>query len=147
MANTNNNKSLNVPILRFPGFTGEWETKLLGECVTIKSGISPNCLSENGNFLYYKVEQLNHCEKELGETPYFACTSERNVIPEQSIIFPKRGAAIMTNKVRSSYKKCVLDTNLMALIPNENINSDFLYYFILRYQLGKIADTMYILIQ
>ncbi|MBD5415565.1 MAG: hypothetical protein HDR46_04665, partial [Bacteroides sp.] len=130
--------------MRFPGFTDEWKTFPLGEKVIIKSGISPQCLCSDGNLPYYKVEQLNHCEKELGETPYYGHygqTSVNNIIPKGSIIFPKRGAAIMTNKVRVNASECILDTNLMALIPDSTLYNHFLFYYVLNRELGKIADT------
>ena len=113
----------------------------LGENVAIRSGISPRCLCNDGHLPYYKVEQLNHCEKELGETPYYGHTSAKDIIPIGSIIFPKRGAAIMTNKVRLNSKECILDTNLMALVPKATLDKHFLFYYILKRELGKIADT------
>ena len=136
-----NNNNLNVPNLRFPEFDGEWETHRLGELVEIKSGVSPTgIIDENGLFPFYKVEQLNNCYVELNETPYLTMQSS---VPVHSIIFPKRGAAIMTNKIRIASKPCQLDTNLMALIieNNEKVDYKFLFYFIARYNLSKIADT------
>ena len=49
----------------------------------------------------------------------------------------------MTNKIRVASKPCQLDTNLMALLlkNNENVDYKFLFYFIARYNLSKIADT------
>ena len=134
-------KNLNVPNLRFPEFSGEWDMKRLGNLVEIRSGVSPSgAIDEEGAYPFYKVEQLNNCYLELGETPY----STRNpAIPANSIIFPKRGAAIMTNKVRLTSYPCQLDTNLMALSIKNNEETDykFLFYFIERCNLSKIADT------
>lgn len=127
--------------MRFPEFGGEWETYRLGELVEIKSGVSPTgIIDENGIFPFYKVEQLNNCYIELDETPY---RTMQSAVPAHSIIFPKRGAAIMTNKIRVASKPCQLDTNLMALLlkNNENVDYKFLFYFIARYNLSKIADT------
>ena len=127
--------------MRFPEFDGEWEIHRLGELVEIKSGVSPTgIIDENGLFPFYKVEQLNNCYVELNETPYLTMQSS---VPVHSIIFPKRGAAIMTNKIRIASKPCQLDTNLMALIieNNEKVDYKFLFYFIARYNLSKIADT------
>ena len=127
--------------MRFPEFSGEWEIHRLGELVEIKSGVSPTgIIDENGLFPFYKVEQLNNCYVELNETPYLTMQSS---VPVHSIIFPKRGAAIMTNKIRIASKPCQLDTNLMALIieNNEKVDYKFLFYFIARYNLSKIADT------
>ena len=92
-----------------------------------------------GTIPYYKVEQLNNCFIELGITPYFALEDS---IPAFSIVFPKRGAAIMTNKIRLSTHPCQLDTNLMALsVKDEKVDYLYLFYFLQRCQLSKIADT------
>ena len=141
MAMEKNNKTLNVPNLRFPEFSGEWERKRLGNLVEIRSGVSPSgAIDEEGAYPFYKVEQLNNCYLELGETPY---STRNSAIPANSIIFPKRGAAIMTNKVRLTSYPCQLDTNLMALSIKNNEETDykFLFYFIERCNLSKIADT------
>lgn len=63
-----------------------------------------------------------------------------NKAPEGSVVFPKRGAAIMTNKVRILADDCYIDTNLMALSSNK-IDSEFLYNIISKEGLYKIADT------
>ena len=77
MADTENNKNSNspastsAPALRFPGFTEPWQKCRLGDYIRIFSGESPNRInSEYDKIPYYKVEQLNWCEKYLGETPY-----------------------------------------------------------------------------
>ena len=141
MATENNNKTLNVPNLRFPEFSGEWEQYRLGNLVEIRSGVSPTgVIDGEGVFPFYKVEQLNNCYIYLGTTPYM---TNQSVIPANSIVFPKRGAAIMTNKIRISSKPCQIDTNLMALsiISSKEFDYKFIYYFIDLYNLSKIADT------
>ena len=115
--------------------------KRLGNLVEIRSGVSPSAaIDREGAYPFYKVEQLNNCYLELGETPY---STKDSAIPANSIIFPKRGAAIMTNKVRLTNSPCQLDTNLMALLIKNNEETDykFLFYFIELYNLSKIADT------
>ncbi|RDD75129.1 restriction endonuclease subunit S, partial [Lactiplantibacillus plantarum] len=52
----------------------------------------------------------------------------------------KRGAAILTNKVRILEKKMFMDTNMMALTPVET-DLYFLYFLISEENLSKIADT------
>ena len=69
MATNNNNKTLNVPHLRFPEFTGEWKKVLLGQIANITkgNGISKEQLSDQGTpcILYgelytkYKSEIIN----------------------------------------------------------------------------------------
>ena len=127
--------------MRFPEFSGEWEQYRLGDLVEIRSGVSPSGVVEDiGVSPFYKVEQLNNCHIKLGATPYW---TKQSAIPADSIVFPKRGAAIMTNKIRISTQPCQIDTNLMALtvVNNEKFDFKFIYHFIDRCNLSKIADT------
>ncbi len=93
MANTNNNKSLNVPILRFPGFTGEWEKKSLGQIteITKGNGISKEQLSDHGTpcILYgelytkYKSEIINeiHSKTALNSSSLVKSQANDVIIP------------------------------------------------------------------
>jgi type I restriction enzyme S subunit len=133
-----------VPELRFPEFkkNEDWETKVLGELVSIKSGTSPSNynLMGIGKYPFLKVEDLNNSEKYQSQSREYS-NDNNNVIPKKSIIFPKRGAAIQLNKVRINIDEVLMDSNLMAITPNEKVLSDFLYYEILKDGLYKIADT------
>ena len=42
MANNNENKVLNVPHLRFPEFSGEWEIYPLTDFMSFKNGMNPD---------------------------------------------------------------------------------------------------------
>ena len=42
MADNNENKVLNVPHLRFPEFSGEWEEHTLSEYLEFKNGLNPD---------------------------------------------------------------------------------------------------------
>jgi len=61
-------------------------------------------------------------------------------IPTGAIIFPKRGAAIATNKKRLLKEPAILDPNLIAVVPNNNFISNFLYNYFLRVDLTHITD-------
>ncbi|AWA29904.1 hypothetical protein HYN48_07325 [Flavobacterium magnum] len=130
-----------VPRLRFPGFEGEWELRKLGELIEIKSGVSPSnyLIEDNGRYPFVKVEELNNCDKYQAFSRFYS-NNKKNLIPKNSIIFPKRGAAILNNKVRINAVDILMDSNMMALIPT-NIDSEFLFYKILDEKLYEIADT------
>ena len=123
-------------------FEGEWKEKTLGQYVTIKSGVSPSKfkLKSEGEVPYVKVEDMNNCSKYQIHSRNYA-DETKSVIFQGAVIFPKRGAAIMNNKVRIAASKLYLDSNMMALIPNKDLDSEFLYYLLLKKQLFKIADT------
>lgn len=134
----------NIPTLRFSEFLddGEWEKIKLGELVTISSGVSPSKydLKTSGEYPFLKVEDLNNCVKYQVSSREYS-HDKKNIIKKESIIFPKRGAAILLNKVRINISDVLMDTNLMAITPNEKIDSEFLYYTIDKVELSKIADT------
>ena len=129
-----------VTAIRFAGFTDPWEQRKLGEIVSIGAGAPPSAFSA-GNFLYVKVDDLN-------ESSHFQFDSAQRVdantavkpIRKGSIIFAKRGAAILGNKVRVLGKTAYIDTNMMALEPR-GVDADFLWLFINQTGLYRIADT------
>ena len=122
---------------------GEWEDVNLGEIVKIKSGYSPSKydLKDKGNIPFLKVEELNNCVKFQKDSRFYAESFESDLILKNSIIFPKRGAAILNNKVRILSVDSLLDSNLMALIPSKSIFYEYLYYLVTFIELFKIADT------
>ena len=129
-----------VPKLRFPGFTDDWEQRKLGNDVVIISGDAPSKFDE-GNELYVKVDDLNYNPKYVTDSQSkVAIHKSIKKAPKGSVVFPKRGAAIMTNKVRILAKDSYMDTNMMAL-SSEKIDSEFLYNVISKEGLYKIADT------
>ena len=133
-----------VPEVRFPGFTGDWKERRLGELVVIRSGWSPSDFGESKESdgeLYVKVDDLNYSQRVQIDSKMKVMLHEKYAMMKKgSIIFPKRGAAIMTNKIRILGSDSYMDTNMMALETNVT-NVDFLYTFIARTGLFKIADT------
>lgn len=94
-------------------------------------GIKVSDMNIDGNEKYIKTSNL------IKNIDY---TFADKLIPENAIIFPKRGAAIATNKKRLSKTKVVLDPNLIALIPNEKVISEYFYYWFLTFDLSKITE-------
>ncbi|MEB7402103.1 restriction endonuclease subunit S [Mammaliicoccus sciuri] len=136
------NKVKNVPELRFPEFSGEWEENILGDVVIIKSGWSPsNFEKKDASVLLIKVDDLNYSSRMINNSKLKVNENNKyKKIKKDSIIFPKRGAAILTNKVRILGIDSYMDSNMMALEP-KTINSEFLFTFIGKTGLYKIADT------
>lgn len=133
-------KNNKMPAIRFSGYTEAWEQRKLGEFVKIVSGDAPSTFI-SGNCIYVKVDDLNYSDRiQLSSSNLVNANSKAHLVNQGATIFPKRGAAIMTNKVRIMGKDGYLDTNMMALIPEE-IDKDFLFTFIQKTGLYKIADT------
>ncbi len=136
-------KQKNIPQCRFPEFEGEWSSIKLGEYINITSGNSPSLykLSGEGNYPFLKVEELNNSDKYQINSRFYTDDS-KNLVEKNSIIFPKRGAAILVNKIRINAVPVQMDSNLMAIKPiSANLNHEFLYYVINKERLYKIADT------
>jgi type I restriction enzyme S subunit len=132
------------PRLRFPEFqdAGEWGKTKLGKHVGIQSGYSPSgfTLSSKDQYAFVKVEDLNNCIKYQVTGREF-CNDSVGVVPTNSILFPKRGAAIVLNKIRITATEILIDTNLMALTPKDGLTVEFLYYYLSNVGLSHIADT------
>lgn len=121
----------------------EWEVMRLGDIVSITSGESPSLyhLKAEGEYPYVKVEDLNNCEKYQESSREYS-DDNNTTIKAGSIIFPKRGASILNNKVRIAAKDIQMDSNMMAITPHTTIvDTEFLYIRILHERLYRIADT------
>lgn len=128
------------PSYRFANYAEPWEEKKLGEIIDINSGESPAKFHE-GYTPYVKVDDLNYCDKYLTTTKTYVDTNKKiKKIEKGSIVFPKRGAAILTNKIRILNTEAYMDTNMMSLSTDKS-NLEFLYTVISNVGLYKIADT------
>jgi len=62
------------------------------------------------------------------------------IYPKGTVIFPKVGGALLTNKRAILGCEATFDNNIMGLVP-KSVNSDLLYYFMRSYDMAKIANT------
>ena len=121
-----------------------WEWCRFGSIVTLMSGTTYPAEKEllSGTRLYVKVGDMN-----LPENEYEISTSSRyldeynisHLIPVNSVIFPKRGGAIATNKKKLVLRdEILIDLNTMAFTPISPVNLMYCYYWFLSIDLGKI---------
>lgn len=61
------------------------------------------------------------------------------VYPKGTIIFPKVGGALLTNKRAILGCEATFDNNIMGLVP-KSINPDYLFYFMSSYDMARIAN-------
>ena len=128
-----------------------WEIKKLGEVCIFCSGYTPkgNELNNEGLIPYFKVSDMNHREniKYLTHTTLFL---ERGckVYPKHTIVFPKNGAAIATNKKRILQEDSVIDLNTAGVIADKSIvYHEYLYFYLLgldfrQYTRGGAVPTL-----
>ncbi|MEQ7326752.1 restriction endonuclease subunit S [Xanthomonas campestris pv. campestris] len=119
-----------------------WTQNALRENIRIHSGHAPGNLDllPKGEIPYVKVEDLNNCDKYQSHSREYL-ESCRSVVPAQSLVFPKRGAAIFANKIRIAARPIALDTNLMAVEIVKGLDAEYLYYAISFAGLHQLADT------
>ena len=66
--------------------------------------------------------------------------ASRRTVPVASVVFPKRGAAIATNKKRLTTTWTALDPNLIAVIPNADLDPSFLHAWFLTFDIASIQS-------
>lgn len=66
--------------------------------------------------------------------------AQRRLVPERTVVFPKRGAAIATNKKRLTTAWTVLDPNLIGVRPIKGLDPEFLFYWFENFDLRTITE-------
>ncbi len=124
-----------------------WEIKKLQEVCVFKSGttIDSKLEKSDGEVIYAKVGDMNL----EGNEDYITMSSryvdlksinQNQIIPVGSIIFPKRGGAIATNKKRRITKPTIVDLNTMALVPSKVIDKDYLFFWFTQIDLSDLSN-------
>ena len=123
-----------------------WKQCTIGECCTLKSGttLSAEVENEGGSVPYVKVGDMNFPGNER-----YITTSSRYVTEETagkglfevgSIIFPKRGGAIGTNKKRMTKLLICADLNVMGVLSNGELLPEYLFSYFDLIDLGELSD-------
>lgn len=118
------------------------QQRQLGDLVKLTSGKSPSSFRFAADGIpYFKVDQLGKSSKYLtnSDTPYFA--KESPTVPARSVLIAKRGAAIALDRVRIIRQSSFMDTNVMALTPTDELDGEYLFYWLAKRGLWDIADV------
>lgn len=124
-----------------------WTWCRLGEIAELKSGNQYSYEKSNSGVMYVKVGDMNIDGNEyeiLESSTYFEEKSikQNDLIPVKSIIFPKRGGAIATNKRRAILKEPILvDSNTMSVIPSSEIDFDFFLWWFNTIDLAEFGNV------
>jgi type I restriction enzyme M protein len=126
-------------------FNPEWSQAEIGSLVTINNGYVLTELPEVGAVACVKVGDMNLPEnqREIVTSSHWLPETDKPLLPVGTVIFPKRGAAIATNKKRITRIPCLIDNNCMGLIvrPDAELVSDYLYNFLLGFDLSTISNS------
>ena len=122
-----------------------WETQTIGEICILKSGNSNANNSPSGSLPFVKVGDMNIAGNEV----FITCSSryvdylsnKKGIFPVGSVIFPKRGGAILTNKKRLTAVETCCDLNIMGVFPKKDtITPDYLFAFFQGVDMASIYD-------
>lgn len=127
-----------------------WEIKELQEIVEARSGFGFSMEIQgktDGEIPFYKVSDMNLAGNQI-EMVYHnntittkQCVDRRyKPAPKGTIIFPKIGAAVATNKKRILTRDSLYDNNVMGLIPTAEILSEYLFFWMLRFDISLWAS-------
>lgn len=135
---------------RLKGFSEPWVEKKLGE---IGKFVSGNCFplqyqgESQGELPFYKVSDFNNNTDDcyLHEANnYISHNSSNilhcNVIPQNSIVFAKIGAAIFLERKRLTSVKCCIDNNMMSF-QITNCNNSYILYVFKTIMLGDLVNA------
>ena len=132
------------------GYPVTWTSAAIGSLFDVVSGATPKGLErvEGGDLPYYKVGDMNTPgnETRMDAAAIYLSDGRRSELgltahPEGTIIFPKRGGAILTNKKRRLARPACFDLNTMGVINGTaSISTDYLWYWFLLLDLSKVFD-------
>jgi len=126
-----------------------WCWMHLEELCDVASGSTPkgiDSISHEGHISWFRVSDMNSVgnEKFLLSSKVLLTKEEAislkiKIMPEGTILFPKRGGAIATNKKRILNKPSSYDLNLMGIFP-KIVNHRFFWIWFDTIDLSSLSD-------
>ena len=136
MADNKDKKVLNVPHLRFPEFSGEWEKCSIQDYGEVVTGNTPPTSHaeyyEDGSYLWASPADLG-INKNITETKTKLSLSgfkKTRSIPKGSVLVTCIGSTI--GKMGMAAETMSSNQQINSIVVNDKSNSDFVYYAICR---------------
>lgn len=123
-----------------------YEVSTVGDECELKSGttLPADKVKTIGEFPYIKVADMNLPENETYINVALCHVSTQTAgdtyLNKGTIIFPKRGGAIGTNKKRILCVDTCVDLNIMGVRPGKRLLTEYLYAYFLNVDLANICD-------
>lgn len=131
-----------------------WKIAKLNKVVSVVNGSTPKGIetaTAKGEYPFLRVSDMNLEGNEVYINKYNISLSQIDIAkfkvklyPKNTIIFPKRGASIHTNKKRILQKDSGIDLNTMGFIAGNKIDFYFLFTWFQTVDLKTISDGSYI---
>ena len=133
MTDNNENKVLNVPHLRFPEFSGEWETKSINDLADVIGGGTPDTTVKS----YWDGGIQWFTPSEIGKNKFVDASlrtitedglnnSSAKLLPPNTILLSSRATI---GECSLSLRECATNQGFQSLV-SKKCNVDFLYYLI-----------------
>ena len=123
------------------------------DVVAIANGQTPKGLldkvhevDDSDSVPYYKVGDMNLADgRTMGHSRSFISRRDAqafglHVRPPGTVLIPKRGGAIATNKKRLLASEAAYDLNTMGLVPTRDLLPEYLWHWLSGVDLGRLAD-------
>jgi restriction endonuclease S subunit len=130
-----------------------WKRGTIAQVAEVVAGRTPTKFEqrlagstvENRNVPFYKVGDMNSAAQYLREARVYFAEDESGsfgieILPAGTVIFPKAGGAIATNKKRVLEVPGAIDLNCMGVGSNGVLLPQLLYWFFESFNLSSIAD-------
>lgn len=128
----------------------QWGVASIADFTTFASGCSfPHSFQGNkfGEYPFFKVADMNTPANypSMGVSANWINEDARTALkakihPEGTVIFPKVGAALKTEKRRILKRPSAFDNNIMGLIPTEDAHSFFIFIAMENVKLGPMSN-------
>jgi len=134
------------------GLPESWSIVCLGHIATSKGGFGfpiDRQGEKKGDYPFFKVSDMNlpGNEKLMRSSNNWIDSLtlkalKAKTFPRSAIVFPKIGAALLTNKKRMLVRDSVIDNNVMAVVVTDErvCVPEYLYQWFLTLDLGRIAN-------
>lgn len=129
-----------IPNIRFKGFTDDWEQRKLGDITTSFSGGTPSASNKSyygGDIPFIRSAEINRSSTELYLTVAGFEKSSAKMVQKGQILYAMYGAT--SGEVGISKVEGAINQAILAVIPNQNYSSLFIYQW-LKKEKYKIID-------
>ena len=128
-----NNKNLNVPNLRFPEFSGEWERCKVKDFTKVVAGATPSTSNKEywgGDIRWMNSGELNlkrvyEVQGRITQLGYEKTSTK--IIPPQSVLIGLAGQGKTRGTAAINYVELCTNQSIASILPSDKYYPEFLY--------------------